>query len=187
MWSVGIVADRLQALTIRVTSPDANLQGRLNGRDVRIQFRPDTYRDYDEPKLAHQLGRLLTLMSTGYRRGHGEIMKEAKLISVTDPKDAGNEAQRRYLEGVAQLAVVGKTSRGLVRIRSIGMRNWECRIADETVANLAESAFIAETEASIQTLLSNYRREIVFLKDRCYGLDIPAVRRERLAAERANG
>lgn len=184
---MGIVADRLKALTIRVTSPDANIQGKLNGRDVRIQFRPDTYRDYDDPRLAHQLSRLLTLMATGYRRGHRQIMDEVELTSVTNPDDARSEAQRRYLEEVARLVVVGATSSGLVRVKSTGMRNWECRIADGTIAYLTENDFVAETEAAIQVLLRNYRREITFLKDRCYGLDIPAVREARLAAERAGG
>lgn len=131
------------------------------------------------------MSRLLTLMSTGYRRGHGKIMEEANLVSVIDPKDARSEAQRRYLEGVKSLVVVGRTQQGMVRVKSTGMRNWECRIAEGTVDYLDEAGFVEEAEAAIRSLLSNYRREIMFLKDRCYGLDIPAVREARLAAERA--
>lgn len=71
----------------------------------------------------------------------------------------------------------------MVRFRNIAMRNWQCRIAPGTRAYLSEAEFVAETEAAIQNLLSDYRREILFLKDRCYDLEIAIVREARLRAE----
>ncbi|HIW63166.1 MAG TPA: hypothetical protein H9881_11960 [Candidatus Stackebrandtia excrementipullorum] len=182
---MGIVADRLKALTVRVTSPDGNIQGLLNGRDMRIRFRPGTYHQYGEELLEHQLSRLFTLTATGYRRGHGHIMSEVDLISITDPADANSDAQRRYLEAVPELVVTGATTDGLVRIRCVGMRDWRCRIRPGTIAALEESQFVTETETAIQSLLTHYRREIMFLKDRCYNLQIPMVREARLAAEQS--
>jgi hypothetical protein len=182
-----MVADRLKALTVRVSSPDSHIQGVLNGRSVRIRFRPGSYEDYREDVLAHQISRLLTLMATGYRRGHGQVMKDADLVSVTDPAKADGPKQRRYLTEVNELVVLGRTARGLVRIRCVGMRDWQCRIAPGTVKGLTEEQFVAELEAAIQRLLSNYKHEIVFLKDRCYDLEIPIVRQARERREREGG
>lgn len=181
---MGQVADGLEALTVRVASPDTNIQGELKDRRVRFAFRPGSYRTYREPDLEHQFARLLTLMSTGYRRGHRQIMSESGFTGIVDPGDVDDEATRRYLKGMADLRTTGATSRKTIRFRATGMREWQCRIAEGTLARLPEKQLVSEAEAAIQALINDYLKLRLFLKDECFDLGVPAIREARLAENR---
>ncbi|CAM3532018.1 hypothetical protein [Stackebrandtia soli] len=176
---MGQVADDLKALIITATSPDGDIKCTLKGREAKFGFRPGRYHAYDERALESQLGRLLTLMSIGYRRGHSDVMRRAGLVSILRAEDAHDEAQARYLRAAAELSTVGRTARNIVRFKATGMREWRCRVLDGALSTLSEEDFVTEAQESGRALIQDYRRQIRFLRDECFGLDIPSVTRER--------
>src|SRR5262245_41907786 len=129
---MGVVADRTANLTIRVVSPDNQIRATMVGReDVTVAFRPGTYRKFTKDKLESQLGPTTTLLSTGWQRGYGQSMDEAGVTRVKNPAEATTRAQKTFLESSPRVTAVGRTDKRLVRIKTVGMMNWEVRIADE--------------------------------------------------------
>lgn len=179
---MGLVADELEALTVRVSSPDGNIQGELKGRAVRFAFRPGTYRNYREADLEHQFARLMTLLSTGYRRGHGQVMSRHGFTSIVKPSDTEDAGTRQYLDGMVNMRLSGATSKRLLRLRCTGMRDWRCRIAEGALGKLSQSELVAEAEAAVLALIDDYLEQRLFLKDEVFGLGVPEIRDARLAA-----
>lgn len=174
------LAERLTSITVTVTSPDANLRARIRGRRFAgLEFRPGAYDRYTETDLAHQLARTATLLFVNRDRAVARLTEEAGLTRRREPGDARDDAERRYLERVFSLPVVGTGPDERVRFKTNGMARWECRIERGTLRRLDEAEFVAETSGAVADLLWRARKETLLLKDECFGLDIPEYARER--------
>ena len=167
-------------MTVTVTSPDANLRARVRGRRLAgLEFRPGAYERYSATDLAHQLARTATLVFVNRDRAVAQLTGEAGLTRRKDPGDARNEAERRYLERVFALPVVGVGPDERVRFKANGMARWECRIERGVLRRLDEAEFVAETVGAVGDLLRRARHETLLLKDECFGLGVPEYVRER--------
>jgi hypothetical protein len=167
---MGRVADGLAALSASATSPDGNILARSRaGELAELTFSPDAYERYTEPDLAHQLARTATMLYIDHERGVQRVMEEAGLRRATDPSQARDEAQRRYLEAAARIAVTGSGSRELVSFETAGMAHWQCRIADGTLRRLSEAEFLAEVAEAARDLLRKNRFQKALLKNEFFG------------------
>lgn len=177
---MGSLSARLSSMTITATSPDANIRVRIRGRRFdALEFRPGAYGRYTESALAHQLARTATLLFVNRDRAVGKLIDDAGLSRRKDPAEALDPAQRRYLERVHAVPVVGAGPAERVRFRIDGMARWQCRIEPGTLRRLDEAAFVAETGAAAGELLRRARHETLLLKDECFGLAVPEYTRER--------
>ncbi|MGH8793740.1 MAG: hypothetical protein ACRDXX_13995 [Stackebrandtia sp.] len=168
---MGRVADKLNALTVDVTSPDADIQARLKaGQLEHLRLRPGAYDSYAERDLERQLARTAVLLYVGHERGVRRVLDQTNLHFPTEPSQARNEAQRRYLEKERTISVCGSTPRELVRFKINGMAAWRCRIADGALQELTESAFVAEVCAAARDLLRRNKYEKALLKYECFGV-----------------
>lgn len=178
---MGEVAEKLSALAVTGASPDGNLTARIRaGEPAELTFRPGTYESYTEPALAHQLARLATLLYLGHERGVQRVMDEAGLHRATNPSQARNDTQRRFLEQVQSVAATGTGPRGLVSFEVAGMASWRCEIAAGTLRQLAEPDFVAEATAAARALLRASRYEKALLKNEFYGARHAPPVRERI-------
>ena len=170
---MGLVADHLDSLTVRVTSPDNRITAQLSNRtQVAFEFRPECYRDYSESELERQLGKTCRLLWVGYTRGYTAVMDSVGLTFKTRPSQAKTPAERRFLTERTQLVAVGATSRRLVRLRTVGLINWEFRIVEGTVKRLSEKEFLSELHQAGRALLREFNKKMVFLKDDCYDMGL---------------
>ncbi|MEV0649461.1 hypothetical protein AB0I28_29810 [Phytomonospora sp. NPDC050363] len=177
---MGEVADRLAALTVRVSSPDGNVRATVKaGLLESVRFRPGAYADYTEDGLAWQIGRAATLLYVGHERGVAQIMREAGLNRRKDPAQARDEAERRYLEKVFTIPATATGPRGQVRLSTVGMLSWACRIKTGALALLREDEFVAEAGATAGEILRRTAYEAALLKDECFGLNLPDLAEER--------
>jgi len=184
---MGEVADRLAALTVRVSSPDTNIQATARaGRIASIHFRPGSYTGYTENVLASQIARTATLLFVGHERGVSQIMEKAGLRRRKDPAQALDEAERRYLERAFAIEADGTGPQKLVRLRTVGMMKWECRIEPGTLKRLAEDRFLNELTAAGSAVLRRTEYEAAILKDECFGLGIPELAEERRRRSQAS-
>lgn len=177
---MGVVADRLAALTVRVSSPDANIQATARaGSIASVHFRPGAYAGYTENVLEYQIARTATLLFVGHERGVAQIMAEAGLRRRKDPAQALDEAERRYLERVFVIPADGTGPQKLVRLRTVGMMKWECHIEPGTLRRLSEDRFLGELTVAGSAVLRRSTYESAILKDECFGLGIPELADER--------
>lgn len=171
---MGEIRDRRDALTVRVESPDGGIRAILKGGSFQsLGFRPGRYRDYREPRLEHQLSRLATLLFTGHSRGMRLIKEQAGVRSYSDPAMAIDETERRYLEGIRSFTAIGAGSLDVVRVRTVGMLDWRCKVRPGSVARLSEDEFAAEATAAAHAVRLEISRQITRIKDDCYGLRRP--------------
>ncbi|GIG67199.1 hypothetical protein [Phytomonospora endophytica] len=177
---MSVLATRLSSVAITATSPDANIRARLRGRRLSsLELRPGAYDRYTEADLAHQLARTATLLFVARDKAAARLIEAEGLSRRRDPVDARGEAERRYLQRVLTLPVVGTGPDERVRFRAEGMARWSCRIERGTLRRLGEAEFVAETAGAAADLLRRARHETMLLRDECFGLAVPAYTRER--------
>jgi hypothetical protein len=185
---VGRLADRLAALSVGVSSPDGSIQAAARaGEFAGITFSPEAYVRYTEADLAHQLARTATLLYIGHERAVQQAMEEVGLRRVTEPAQARDEPQRRFLEAVQKIFVIGSGSRELVSLETTGMVSWQCRIAAGTLQQLAEWELVAEVTEAARAVLRGSSLEKAFLKNEFFGTRNPqagAARGRKLAEQR---
>lgn len=168
---MGEIRDRREALTVRAESPDGGIRAILTGgRFQTLGFRPGRYHRYREPELEHQLARLATLLFTGHSRGMRMIKERAGVRSYDDPAMAVDATERRYLEAVRSFTATGAGRLDLVRVQTVGMLRWRCRIRPGTVTTLSEDEFVAEATAAATAARANVSRQIARIKDECFDL-----------------
>jgi hypothetical protein len=176
---VGEIADRLDAMTIRVTSPDNNIAAKLwNRRQVDFRFRSGAYRSYDERGLEHQLSQLGTLLWTGYRRGYDTIMKDNDMILMVEPKDANSDTGRKFLEMRDVTVAEGVSQGGWVKVRTEAMLRWKFRIKDGGLAGHTEEQFITETLSAIHALMRHWEELVRRAREECFDPKRAKLRRE---------
>jgi hypothetical protein len=170
---VGNVADHLDSLTVRVTSPDNRIMARLANRtQVTFEFRPGAYDEFDERTLEYQLGKLCRLMWVGYTRGYSRAMEKLGLNFRMNPKYAKTPQERRFLTERTQVVAIGATEKRLVRIKTVGLIEWEFRITDGTIKKVAEPEFLLDLHTAGRTLMRDFNKRMVFLKDDCYDMGL---------------
>ncbi|HEY8471739.1 MAG TPA: hypothetical protein VIL37_03780 [Natronosporangium sp.] len=152
------------------TSPDGNITAELRAGEPRqLSFRPAAYESYTESALAHQLSRLGELLYVGHERAVRRVMDDVGLHRPTDPAEARDETQRRFLQELRKISATGKGPQGLVRFEVAGMASWHCEITTGTLHQLTEPEFVAEATAAGRELLRASRYEKALLKNEFYG------------------
>ncbi|ADD42699.1 hypothetical protein [Stackebrandtia nassauensis] len=181
---MGVVAGQLAALTVTVSSPDARMRATVTaGKPRSFGFRPNTYRFYTEDRLGHQLARLATLAYIGHQRGVDRIHAENDMTVIRDPRQARDPAEATFVERSNSITVAGVGARKMVRFKTTGMLNWQCRIAEGTVRRLSEKEFVSEVSLAVNDVLGKTHSIAMLLKDEYRGRVLSHDVRERLIAE----
>jgi hypothetical protein len=185
---VGEVAERLAGLTVTRTSPDGNISARIqNGQLVELELRLGSYERYAERDLAHQLARTATLLYIGHEQEKRRLVEAAGLHQPTDPAQARDEAQRRFLEAVRAITVTATGPRGIVTFDIHGMADWHCWIQPGSLQWISQQDFVAEVSAAAADLLGQSRFEKILLKNECFGAQhLPAVQERIRRAARTH-
>jgi hypothetical protein len=182
-WRVPGMSERLDAMVVEAASPDRQVEARLSGEDVDLWFVPHAYRRFAEARhgereLAHQLARLAALLWVAYRQGYQRIVGEATGTRAR----AGSVLigrRRDFRRAQAELVADGRSSTGLVTLRSVGLVTWDVTIGDGTLRRLSEEQFVHETRGAARTLLDDHFEKTRLLKDRHFGLDLAELGQRR--------
>jgi hypothetical protein len=162
--------EQRDATVVEVSSPDAQIFARLSGQDdVTLWFAPGVYVRYDEHRLAHQLGRLATLLWVASRQAYQRAWSEA---TGTPASSRGPQETRRRDFRQAQLAltVTGISPYGFVTVYSAGLLSWEVDLREGTCRQLSEQEFVQETLDAARMLLDDYFAKTHRLKDEYFDL-----------------
>jgi hypothetical protein len=162
---MGVLADRLDTMYLRVTAPARNIVAELRGRDdVQLSFTPESYRYLNEWELERQLAALGKLLWAAYIREYYAALSEA--VGQTIERE-GPAIGRRDLEFRAardELVAEGRSADGLVQISTRGMQEWTVRIADGTLRTLTENEFAARVSEAAGQLINDQRTKIDVLQ-----------------------
>jgi len=167
---VGEVAEQLARLAVTCTSPDGNISARIRaGQLEELALRPGAYGRYTEPDLAHQLARTATLLYIGHERETQRVIWDAGLDRPTDPAQARDGAEHRFLRALQTLSAVGSGPHEMVAFEISGMARWQCQIAPGTLRWLPESDFLSEVSAAATGLLRHSQFEKALLQNEHFG------------------
>lgn len=169
---MGIMADRLNSMVIRVSSPDGQIEGVLRDRDaVSVTFRGDTYRHYQERTLEYQMSRLATLLWTGYQRNYNAAISEVMGYPVKEERHLWDANRRRFRDEQSRTVAEGMSPGKCVYIQNTGMLSWQFVIRDGTLTEIDDQEFAAECLAAFHSLMADYRVKMARLRAEHYGVN----------------
>lgn len=166
---MGVLADRLDSMRIRVASPNKMVVAELCHRtEVRLSFASGAYQRSYERGLEEQLAGLARVMWAARMKGYYQAVSEAFGEEVTgEPLPVGRRDQE-YLQARDQLVAVGRSRDGRVQLAVRGMRTWTVRIADGSLRALSEDEFTASVGEAAGALIRDQFDKIRQLKLRVY-------------------
>jgi len=166
---VGILADRLDRMQVRVVSPDGHISALLHNRsEVVIAFQPGSYARYSEHAVSDQLSAVARLLWAGRTREYFAALSEAFGTPIAGESPAIGERDRRYRAARDELIAEGVSSDGLVYVGAQGMRVFVVKIADGTLRTLGEGEFAASVREASYAMITDQFAKIRMLKDSCF-------------------
>lgn len=167
---MGVMADRLAAMVVKVTSPDGQIEGELRDNDaLRLSFHPGTYRTYTEDNLGRQLSRLALRMWTGYQRAYDEAIAEATGRPVERSVEEWDANRRRFRQAQAETKCTGFSTDGWVYAETVGFVSWNFVVRNGAIAKLDEGEFVAEALSAYFVMNNDYRNKMRALRAEHYG------------------
>lgn len=170
---MGSYAEAMQQMHVRVTSPDGQIFGIMDGPvGGEISFSEGTYRHYTERSLERQLAALAKLLMVARRRAQREALEAATgmIASDEDPRKVDDPRRRRYLERWAELTSEGMSPGECVFLSATGMRDFNVVIKDGTLQRLEEQDLVEELRGANAALLQDQRRNAQALHKEIYDI-----------------
>lgn len=170
---MGIFADRMAELDIRLSSPDRSIHARLSsGERVEVWFAEGSYDRYTEAALERQLISLARRLLVARGRARQDAFREAlgdRFRPHRGPLD--DPRQRRFRAELAKLVAVGRTP--WVEITASPGEFWVVRIEPGTLARLSETQFLMELHFAIDQGMTDMRRQLLSLREDIYDQRLP--------------
>lgn len=154
-------SDLMNRLDLVVTSPDKRIRSRLHRDTFDIVFKEATYRKYGEANLAHQLGSLLQLMWTGFRKA--DLMAKSRTLGdavAEESRNPSSRAGRELFRRRQELALNGTSARRHLKVDCVGWRNWKVGVSSGTLRELSEAEFCDEVRSMVSALMHDYHRKL---------------------------
>lgn len=165
----GELADRLDRMIVRATTPDRSVTAELRGTDdIRIEFAAGCYRRAAEADLERRLAQLGRATWAAREKGYRAAV-EAEGGRVLGREQATDPLDRRWYDGLDSLVAEGGSSDGSVRATVRGMREWRVTIRPGTLRTLHEDQFAARVVEAAKALLAGQRTRAARLWQETYG------------------
>lgn len=171
---MGEIAERLNALTVTVQSPDGCIHATVRGpREVEVQVGQRAYLTYARHSVGefeHQLAALATLAWTKYQRAVRDI------IGGTEPDlyhDPSGEEVVNYNTQLAQIEVEATSDDELVSLRTRGMVHWWVHIDPRLIRQVSSEQFLASLSGALNQTVSRFLVQSYALRDKFFGDGLP--------------
>lgn len=167
---MGILADRLDRMSVRVTSPDRSLAAELQGRTtVHLTLAPGVYRRIREPDLADRLATVARLLWAARMKVYYQALSEALDERITAEARPVSPRDVNYHTARDQVLAEGRSFDGRFQVSVQGMRHWTVHIAAGTLGVLGEDQFTEAVSQAAAELIQDQQVKIRELKRQCYG------------------
>jgi hypothetical protein len=171
---VGVLAERMERLVVRVQSPDRYISAVLSHPlHLDVTFTPGTYRRYREHALERQLDVVATRLWTGHRRGYLHALSEA--LGEPDRGERDQDAMdidphsRRYQEAAASIVARGESPGRDIHVTTTALVRWEFAISTGTVHRVGEDQFRRDLVIAARSVLDGYLAQVRELKNEHFG------------------
>lgn len=171
------IGELLQAMTVTVESPDGNIWANIHDyTQLRVGFHPWTFERYDEPSLAYQLSRLGVLTWAAWSRERTELHRRSLNLSTEEAqhlRSADDPHRRRYEADLNAVEADAVSTRGTLRVHTVGMMQWHVDIDPGALSRLGEHLFLDEIRSAFDALMRDRQTKIIVLKGDYFDLGVP--------------
>jgi hypothetical protein len=168
---MGELADRVDGMRIRVSTPDGGLTAELHDRDqLSLTFRDGLYRLFDhEADLERRLSTLATLLWVARTREYARIYSDVTGDDSTGEDKPMGVRDVEWRVEREDLEATGSSSDGRIAVRVKGMREWRVTIRAGTLRALDEKQFVAAVGEAAGGLIRDQFAKLVALSNKYYG------------------
>jgi hypothetical protein len=169
---MGELADRIDRMRVRASTPDGGITAELRDRDqLSLTFREGLYPLLDDAELGRRLAVLANLLwvarTREYWRIYGDVTGDYS-TGEDPPADARDLAWRDERD---ELVATGSSAGGHITVRVIGMRRWRVTVGAGTVRALDELQFTRAAGEAAGGLIREQFAGLAALSHRHYGDD----------------
>lgn len=162
---MSLIRQKLNAMTVRVSSPDGGIEGILKGgREASISFRGENYYRYEAGTLSVQLAGLLRSWFAGYDQGRLAIREEAGRPVAETAGPHWNRTVRDFRTELLNTKCEGESDREFVRVSGIGRRDFTVTLASDALDELDEDDFAREFCSAVSDYVADLRMVSDMLK-----------------------
>lgn len=177
---MGILADRLNTMTVRVMSPDQTVRLYVTGGgQLHIEFAKGSLQHHTEASLSKQLSISFTRMMRGRKQKTEEILRavlaetstpEPDLAPAPPPpaRDADDPANARFAAEQAQITGEGRSPRACVTVRRQPEDVMELRLRKGSLQRWNDEEVIAEIQAALVAMEKDYRKNLAALRQEVF-------------------
>lgn len=167
---MGLLAQRLDDMHVRVTAPGGDISGELRGRDqVHIAFAAGRYQWLSEQYVEQQLAALGRLLWAGRMKAYHAAVSAALQMPVDRDEPPASPRDVDYYAARDNLVARGACVDNSVHIEVHGMRSWAVRIVPGSLRRFREDEFAVRVQEAATALVRDQFAQIRMLKDQIYG------------------
>lgn len=171
---MGILADRLNTMTVRVMSPDATVRLYLTGGgQLHIEFAKGCLNEHTESSLATQLGHVFTKALRRQRHDMAKLVRETisemdvdedDTFRGTSPTPPPAPRARRIEAAAASITALGRSPRSCVTIRRIPGEIMDVKVRKGTLQRFSGEEVTVEVHAALNAVSADHQRQLTQLR-----------------------
>jgi hypothetical protein len=166
---MGVLADRLDNMRVRVSIPGGEISAELYGRsEIRLEFEQGYYYSRtDERELEHKLAILCRLLWVARTREYDAIVRSEGGEPI--PRDlATHPLDLKYHERLDELVAEGSSVDERIRVSVRGLREWTVKIKEGALRALHEGEFIGRAADAADALIRDQLDKVRQLRQQVY-------------------
>jgi hypothetical protein len=169
---MGELADRIDSMRVRASTPDGSITAELHDRDkLSLTFLQGWYDFCDDRDLERRLAVLANLLWVARTREYWRIFGDVAGHTVTGEDKPISPRDVDWREERDELVARGYSADGRIAVKAVGMRQWEVRIVPGTVRALNEHEFAEAAAQAAGELIQDQFAKIAALSNKYYGYD----------------
>jgi hypothetical protein len=170
--------ERLRGMSATAASPDGQIRATISGDlSLRITFSRGTFEWYDERGLSRQLASLGINTWVAWERERREIYRRSQSLTVEEAEQerrSSDDSRRdNFAADLRELECETVSPSAVLRIRTIGMINWQVEIEPGSLQQFRERDFVNEITGAFAGLMQDRERKLILLKAEHFDLGIP--------------
>ncbi|ADD40587.1 hypothetical protein [Stackebrandtia nassauensis] len=168
---MGILADRLNTMTVRVTSPDDTVRLYLTGGDqLHLEFAKGSLDQHTETSLSKQLSHVCTAALRKRRQTMAATARKLIVDMDADEDDTFARRPRRPMArpAAANLAITakGRSPRSLITIRRIPGDIFDVKIRKGSLGRFNGDQLTVEFHGALRATAADYQRQLAELREK---------------------
>lgn len=169
---MGEFADRVDTMRVYASTPDGTIRADLHDRtQLALRFREGFYDQCADHDLERRLAVLAHLLWVARTREYNAIHSDLTGDYSTGEDPPVDETELAWRSERDNLEAYGSSSDGRVRVRSIGMRDWQVSVQPGTARTLDEHQFAVAAAEAAGALIDDQFAKLAALSNKHYGYE----------------